>query len=264
MPDLFIDQKETADRDRRFNQPQAAASAETVAIPSPINTAEPMFTEEEQPVVPTSIPEMTRAAKIHAKIKNMHVPNIHVPHNMNLFSAFCENPSYVSFQTQEPDEIVLLFLRKSQFMNIPWLLATIAFTFIPPVLFLFRSQFFSIIPPLSFMLIIIPFYYLVVAMYAFVNFITWYYNAALITNKRVIDIDFHQLVFKDVAETKLALVQDVSYQQVGVFQNVFGFGHVLIQTAGAIDNFEFFAMPRPARIVEVVESLIGGKRFYEP
>ena len=255
MPDLFTDQNQPTDRDRRFNEQEAPA----VAIPSPINTAEPIFSQEEQAQV-ADAPQLSRKEKIQAKFHDMKS----AMHQMDLFDAFCENPAHVSFQTQEPDEHVLLFLRKSQFANIPWMIAAIAFAIIPPLLFLFKDQFFSIVPPLSYLLILLPFYYLLAATYAFVNFITWYYNAALITNKRVVDIDFHQLLFKDVAETKLALVQDVSYQQVGVFQNVFGFGHILVQTAGTIDNFEFYAMPRPARIVEIVENLIGGKRFYEP
>lgn len=181
-------------------------------------------------------------------------------HRMHLFSGFSENPDNVTFQTQEPDERIILFLRKSQIINMPWIVFAIALLFIPPLLFLIRNVISLFLPPLPYLLITVPFYYLLVASYVFVNFVTWYYNAALVTNKRVLDIDFHQLVYKDIAETKLNLVQDVSYRQTGTLPNLFDFGHVLIQTAGTVDNFEFEALPKPERVVEVVESLIGKGR----
>jgi len=117
---------------------------------------------------------------------------------------------------------------------------------------------------MSLVLILSIGYFLWVITYAFINFVIWYYNAALITNKRIVDIDFHQLVYKDIAETKLALVQDVSYRQQSVIENFFDFGHVLIQTAGTIDNFEFSSLPKPDRIEEIVNELIGKGRVYVP
>ncbi|HSD98944.1 MAG TPA: PH domain-containing protein [Patescibacteria group bacterium] len=199
------------------------------------------------------LPKEKILTRMHNKLGRLH-----------LFAAFCEKPSNVTFQTQEPDEQVLVFLRKSQWINFPWIVATLLLLFVPIVLYLLRDNFIALIPPLRVILVLIPFYYLLVAIYAFVNFITWYYNAAIITNKRVVDIDFHQIVFKDVAETKLALVQDVSYNQVGVLPNILGYGFVLIQTAGTLDNFEFHNLPHPDRVEEVVEDLIGGRRMYEP
>lgn len=222
---------------------------------------QPQVILEEPPMqaVPKA-PKKSSLASIEEKFTQMH----DTFKRTNLFSSFCENPINVSFQTQEADERVLLFLRKSKIMNLPWIGATIVLILIPPLIFPLRETFFAFIPPLSFLFILLPIYYITVVMYAFVNFITWYYNVALITTKRVVDIDFHQLVMKDIAETKLTLVQDVSYRQVGVLENLFGFGHVLIQTAGQVENFEFYQLPQPSRVVEIVEGLIGTKRFYEP
>lgn len=220
--------------------------------------AENTQTKAEQPVesVFSPIPRPqspTFASRVQRKLGRLH-----------LFAAFCENPINVTYETQEPDEHVLLFLRKSQWVNFPWIFTTGVLAVLPFFLPFFRGFFGSFIPSFQLLLILVLAYYIFVILYAFVNFVTWYYNAALITDKRIVDIDFHQIVLKDVAETKLALVQDVSYKQDGVFPNIFGYGFVLIQTAGTLDNFEFYNLPRPARVVEVVEGLIGGKRFYEP
>lgn len=237
MPDVFLGQK-NKDRDRRFDD--ANMDGEAKAIPDqPIS--------EETPI---SLSKMQR-------IKNK-------VHRMHLFTAFAENPANVRFETQEDDEKILVFMRKSNFMNLPWIIIAIFLFFVPYILYLLHNQFTQITPPVQFILVLVPFYYIVVIIYAFVHFLTWWYNAALITNKRVIDIDFHQLVMKEVDETKLALVQDVSYRQDGVFENIFDFGYVLIQTAGTIDNFEFFGLPQPDRVVQIVQQLIGGRRLYEP
>lgn len=211
----------------------------------------------EQSTPPTSGTFTPQSPKVFTKVKNK-IGRLH------LFAAFCENPANVTFETQEQDEHVLVFLRKSKWINLPWIVASLTLGALPLLIYLLRDFFATFIPPINVVLVIIPIYYVFVILYAFSHFVTWYYNAALITDKRIIDINFHQIVLKDVAETKLALVQDVSYKQDGVIPNICGYGFVLIQTAGTLENFEFHNLPQPARVVEIVEDLIGGKRFYEP
>lgn len=235
MPDLFFG-KFQKDRDSRFTDPIQEESQQVTS-----------------PTTPPPVPTPSSMQKFKDKV-----------HRMNLFTAFAENPENVSFETQEADEKILVFLRKSNFLNLSWIITSIILLSVPFVLYAFRSQYSQLIPPLAFIFVLTALYYLLVTTYTFVNFLTWYYNAALITTKRIVNIDFHQLVLKEVDEAKLALVQDVSYKQDGVFENIFDFGYVLIQTAGTIDNFEFWGLPQPDRIEQIVQHLIGGRRLYEP
>jgi hypothetical protein len=178
---------------------------------------------------------------------------------VHLFSSFCKNPSGISFQTQEEGEKVLLFLRRDFITNAKWILTGIVLLILPLLLPFFQQFLKTILPslPLKFYLIFFISYYLVVASYLYINFITWYFNVALITDHRVIDVDFSGLVYKDVATTKLSLVQDVSYAQVGVIRSFFDYGNILIQTAGSLDNFTFESAPKPEEAVHVIEELIG-------
>ncbi|HEX7041704.1 MAG TPA: hypothetical protein VF189_00500, partial [Patescibacteria group bacterium] len=195
--------------------------------------------------------------------ENLSIKQKFINH-LHLFDSFCERPNAVTFKTQEENEEVLLFLRKSQIVNLPWIIFTLFLTIAPLIFFLFEGNLFPFQIPLKVIIILLIFYYLVTITYAFTHFIIWYFNAALITDKRIVDIDFHQLVYKDVAETKMNLVQDISYRQDSVFSNVFDYGHILIQTAGTIENFEFDGLPKPQRIAELVDSLIGkGGRPFE-
>jgi len=178
---------------------------------------------------------------------------------VHMFGAYTEKPLGVSFETQSPNETILLFLRRDFVTNIPWIIFSLFLAIVPTLLTLIFKVVNSPLPPLPirYGVILLAFYYLIVATYVFVNFITWYFNISLITDQRVVDIDFTDLIYTNVAETKLTLLQDVSYTQIGAIRVIFDFGDVLIQTAAAIDNFNLYAVPRPQRVVQVVESLIG-------
>lgn len=230
MPDIFSSNKQTA-RDARFDQAPPVTNS---SAPPEKDDLLDKFDD-----LPPTI-QKTKREKMH------------------MFSAFCEKPYYVNFQTQEPDERILLFLRRSNITNIPWMLGAVVLTLLPLLLLFIRiSDTALAFFPNHLAPLLLIFYYVIVATYVYINFITWYYNIVLVTDRRIVDIDFADLVYKDVAETTLTLVQDVSYQETGVLRTIFDYGNVLIQTAGTIDNFELEKLPRPERVVEVVESLIG-------
>ncbi len=179
----------------------------------------------------------------------------------HLFSSFCEYPEGVVFVEQDEDEEILLFLRRDFVTNIPWLLIGLFLMFVP----IFALWILNILHlPLTIastsLTFLLFFYYLLIATYLAVSFITWYYNISLVTNKKIVDIDYSNLVYKNVAVTELSLVQDVSYTQVGVFSSLFDYGDILVQTAGTIDNFEFKSAPNPQRVAQIIENLIGKKK----
>lgn len=181
-----------------------------------------------------------------------------------MFSSFSKNPTNLSFKDQEPDEKIILFLRRHFITNISWILLGILLLLLPPLLIfinskfnLFETQTFS---P-QFISIVLIFYYLAVSTYIFINFLTWYYNVFIVTNKRVVDIDFADLVYKHVSSTSLNLVEDVSYTQAGVLPTLFDLGYIIVQTAGELENFESREVPHPQIVVEIIGNLIGkGKR----
>jgi hypothetical protein len=178
---------------------------------------------------------------------------------VHLFSAFKKDPDGVDFKDKEGEEKIILFIRRTFISNFRWLFFGSLLLILPLFLPLFLRFFPNPFPILSnmFYLFLGIFYYLVVATYWFINFIGWYFNIALVTDKRVIDINFSNLVYKDVAATKMNLVQDVSFSQIGAIRTFFDYGDVLVQTAGNLDNFIFESAPQPENIVHIVEDLIG-------
>lgn len=180
----------------------------------------------------------------------------------SFLASFSLNPKNITFQNQEDDEEILLFLRRHLITNLPWLLISIFLTFLPlalPILFPFLSQsipFLSSLPK-NYVLAISIFYYLLVFGYFLVNFMTWYFNVFIVTQKRVIDIDFADLVYHNVALTKLDLIQDIDYTQAGFIRSLFNYGDLFVQTAGDKPNFEARAIPYPSKAAQLIEDLIG-------
>lgn len=185
--------------------------------------------------------------------------NLNIKTGSHLFTSFSKNPEGVSFQNQEKNEKVLLFVRKDLITNLFWVVTSIflivAPLFLGPISLLLKIN--LLFFPLRLIVFFIIFYYLFVATYIYVNFITWYFNISLVTDIRVMEVELESLIFKDVSVTKLSLVQDVSYEQIGVIRSFFNFGDVLIQTAGTIDNFTFESVPEPEKVVHIIEDLIG-------
>lgn len=178
----------------------------------------------------------------------------------HLLHSYLENPEGLTFEDQELGEKPLLILRRHFITNLHWILVS-TLLFMVPILFIPFLSTLSVFDflqlPTRFLMIFAIFYYLVVFTYVFVNFITWYFNISLVTDKKVIDVDFSNLVYKNVAATKHSLLQDASYSQIGVLRSLFDYGDVLVQTAGSLENFNFKAVPKPERVVKIVEELIG-------
>lgn len=176
----------------------------------------------------------------------------------HLFSAFYKNPKGIYFKNQEKDEEILLFVRKAIITNFKWVFVSIVLLLLPLLAFLFVNFGGQIISfPIKYILFFLAFYYLIIFSYIYVNFITWYFNIAFVTNIRVVDIDFSGLIYKNIAATKLNLIQDVSFIQAGAVRTFFNYGDVFVQTAGTYTNFEFEAAPQPENAVHIIEDLIG-------
>ncbi len=185
--------------------------------------------------------------------------------NSTSFSTLKIYPHNVKFDSQEANEEVLLFLRKHIITNVPWILITLFLILVPPILYLFLRDNQGLFPQLSQINVLTPFilsafYYLVVLTFIFINFITWYYNISLVTQERVLDIDYSGIVYKNISATKMSLVEDVSFKEIGAIRSMFDYGDVLIQTAGTLDNFDLLAVPQPEKIVQFIEELIGRNR----
>lgn len=98
--------------------------------------------------------------------------------------------------------------------------------------------------------------------YAVRTFVVWYYNAFVITNFRIIDIDQRGIFLRVVSEAAYEKIQDVSYRRKGVWQTIFRHGDVRIQMVGSDTGFEIKNVRKPGEVQELISSLshLDGKK----
>jgi hypothetical protein len=175
-------------------------------------------------------------------------------HTHNLFSAFSLYPDNVDFETREDQEKIILLLRAHPVTNIRWILITLILLTGPTILSLFKI--FSFLPT-GFPLVISLAWYLITAAYAIENFLDWYFDVYFVTNERVIDVDFFNLIDKRVSNAEIGRIQDVSYSTNGVAGTMLNYGTVFIQTAAEVPEFEFESVPDPDKVAKILEDLMA-------
>lgn len=173
-------------------------------------------------------------------------------HRHNPLSAFFYFPDRVNFIAMDPHEKVVLLLRKHPITNIPWIVITIIMLLAPSVL-----SFFPILEflPERFQFISVVCWYLITTAFAFEKFLSWFFNVYIVTDERLFDVDFVNLVYREIAEANLDQIQDVNVRVGSVIRTVFDYGDILIQTASAVPNIEFEACPDPDRVAQVIREL---------
>lgn len=176
-----------------------------------------------------------------------------------LFSAYHFMPDGVRFETQEPGESIILLLRKHWITNFVWVAIGLLLLILPIIIFP-AVALSGIIPPnfpASFTSLIILVWYLLTFSYVLVNFLLWYFTVSIVTNDRIIDIDFVNILNKRFSATRISKVEDVTMRRGGFIRVIFDFGDIFVQTAGKEVEFEFLAVPKPEQAVRIINELMG-------
>ncbi|MDD5252215.1 MAG: PH domain-containing protein [Patescibacteria group bacterium] len=89
------------------------------------------------------------------------------------------------------------------------------------------------------------------------GFVIWFWNAFIITTRRIVDVDQRGLFERAVSEATYDKVQDVSYHVKGVWQMLLGYGTLFVQTAGAQATLELDGVRRPKDIHHVISETMA-------
>jgi hypothetical protein len=176
-----------------------------------------------------------------------------------MLSALTDHPQKITFSQQDKDEEIILFMRRHFITNLPWIIPVIIALFAPLLIISLSNLLdFSLFPvSMSYSIILIFFYYLLVLGFALFNFIDWFYNIGIVSDKRLFDLDFERLSHIDLALTLLPEVEDVVYRQQGFFASVFNYGDVVAHTVTGKEDFIFEKVPKPDQVVELIGRYIS-------
>jgi hypothetical protein len=173
--------------------------------------------------------------------------------NRNPFAAFAAKPVGTSFETQHNDEHILLLLRQHLATQIKYVFIALGLILMP-ILFNYIGLL-SFLPD-RFQFIALLGWFLIVLGYVLEVFLGWFYNVYIITDERIIDVDFTSLLSKDISYAKLDNIEDITARTKGALGAIFDYGDVIIQTAGTQANFEFANVPHPSKVVAFLNELL--------
>jgi len=171
--------------------------------------------------------------------------------NNQIFNSFCLHPN-ICFNDQDVDEYPILVLRAHPITQLPWLFNSfflmifILFLnfFLPRYLGFYRFVFFNF------------FALALIFSYLYFNFINWFFNVGIITNKRILDVDFYGLMYRETTIAMLSKVEDITVKVGGFFYSFFDYGNLFIQTAGKEANIEFINIPKPQKVAKIINQLL--------
>jgi membrane protein YdbS with pleckstrin-like domain len=176
-----------------------------------------------------------------------------------LFYSILKKPPHTHVAGEDPDEQILYVFRRSFITNFDWILVTILLLVTPLVasfIFAFASPETRAIvsPQLAFILTL--FWYLFTFGFVFQNFINWFFNVYIITSKRVLDLDFIGLLYKNISEAPLTSVEDVTSTVRGTIRVIFNYGTVYVQTAAQQREFQFEDVADPSKVRDIVSDIV--------
>jgi hypothetical protein len=170
--------------------------------------------------------------------------------------SLLENPPHTSYEGEDKDEVILYVLRQSFWRNVGWITGSILLVFVPFIVLPLLPSFID--PALK--LTIVMFWYLVLFGYTFQRFINWFFNVYIISNKKIIDVDFHGILYKNISEAALTSVEDVTSVVKGAMGVTFNIGDVLIQTAGESREFDFEGVDNPSKVRDIISDLVTKRK----
>ncbi|OGV89604.1 hypothetical protein A2Z41_02650 [Microgenomates group bacterium RBG_19FT_COMBO_39_10] len=202
--------------------------------------------KEKKAAEETSKSKKRETESVADKLKNQRTTNP--------LASLVIRPRKVTFETQEKEEKVILLARQHLITNVRWILAAVVMLFVPGFVLMIFPDFFSSFQYRSLLNLV---WYLLTFSFVFQRFLRWFFNVSIITDERVVDIDFPSLLYRDISSTKIDMIQDISVKMGGFVRSLFNYGDVHIQTAAEQKEFIFEAISQPERVIKILNELIA-------
>lgn len=192
------------------------------------------------------------------KSKKSFLEKISPEQAKNNTSMFCAFPKSLSFSGQDNQENVVLIIRKHPIIFFPQYLIALALILAPLLFFsvLGVEEGFGVIYKFGVSLL-----FILLALVVLVDtFFKWYYSVNIVTDQRIVDVDFDNVLFHRFSEAQLDKIEDVSHAPIGILSTFFDYGDVYVQTAAARPEFEFHGVPRARDIQDTILDLLEMKK----
>ncbi len=175
------------------------------------------------------------------------------------FQSVVESPINSKYEGQDADEKILYILRQSFIFNFTWLFTAAIMIVAPFIVGTLVSKYADEVIkifPTNLPFILVLFWYIFTIGFIFESYINWYFNLFIITNKKIVDMDFMGLLYKNISEAPLENIEDVTSNINGALGTVFDIGNVFVQTAAEKTEFDFNNIDNPSKIRDIISDLV--------
>lgn len=159
----------------------------------------------------------------------------------------------LNFPGKESDEQIYIFVRRYPVAFLPTFILLVGVTLLGLGLVAllglegYVSRNYQVLVGSAFILFML--------LFALIEFIDFYFDLHILTDRRLVDINQLKLFNRSVSTLLLDDIQDVTSKSKGPFETLFNFGDVEIQTAGATPNFVFNDVKNPDVIAAMILDL---------
>ncbi len=109
--------------------------------------------------------------------------------------------------------------------------------------------------PLRFIWVGRLFWYLVIFGFCFEKFLNWWYSVLIVTNERVVDIDFVNLLYRVVSYATLNHIEEPRMVAGGFIRSLFRYGDIYVATAAETATVEGRGIPYPDKVIKIISEL---------
>jgi len=213
---------------------------------------------EPEPILPSAapVPKPKRQPSDYSEVMRKH------KRTTNPLSPFMVRPHHVHVGILEEDEEILMVVREHPIVLVKKLLI-ILLMIVAPFLLAY-IPFYNFLPE-RFNYALMLLWYLFISGITLETFVSWYYDLIIITDERIIDVDFLNLIYKNITFTKIDNIEDVTYNVTGVVPSLLDYGNVLVQTAGSgllmtpqetKATLEIWNTPHPTKVVQLINEIM--------
>lgn len=109
---------------------------------------------------------------------------------------------------------------------------------------------------INFLVIILSIVYLIIATFTFAQWVSYYYDVFVVTDKEILDVDQNSIFDRRITEVSLLRIQDVSARITGFLPTIFGYGDVVAESAGENSRtYVIDCIPHPVEVANKILAL---------
>jgi hypothetical protein len=185
-----------------------------------------------------------------------------------MFGCIERFPKNATFANQNTNEIIYLTFRRHVIKNLYWIMQILVWALLPfliwillgflPFLSDFRTwtlEMYSKVNNNPFFIMFIMVYYSTLITYGFIKFLDWYYDIDIITNERIISVEFKILSGHSITESPLYDIIDIEEHRYGLAPATFNYG-ILSYRTSAEHEVIIKDIPTPTYMRDILSDLV--------